>query len=166
MTDIVRKKRWANAYENHDFVYVETLSGYRGGLPDPHGKRIHMSVPTTDDVLGRAVLDALAASRFLHPNEYREFFDVRGTVVPQYEEWVKSMMAALGYKTRRALFRDMKNCGIDEEDGVISIHPTHHDTLEAWSGEGIAEHSVVRIRADAEPAEVGSALRVALSRCT
>ncbi|RKT25634.1 uncharacterized protein DUF1436 [Paraburkholderia sp. RAU2J] len=165
MTDVVRK-RWASAYENRDFVQVETQSGYRGGLPDPLGKRIQISNPATDEALGRAVLDALAASRFLHPNEHREFFDIRGRVVPQYEGWVKSVTDAYGYKTRRALFKDMKSCGIEEQDGVITMRPTHHEKLEAWSGLGIAEDSFVRVRADCDSTEIGAALRFAFSRCT
>ncbi|MFH5255071.1 contact-dependent growth inhibition system immunity protein [Burkholderia semiarida] len=165
MTDVVIK-RWASAYENRDFVQVETQSGYRGGLPDPLGKRIQLLNPTTDEDLGCAVLDALAASRFLHPNEHREFFDIRGRVVPQYEEWVKSVMAAYGYKTRRALFKDMKSCGIEKLGGVITMRPTHHEKLEAWSGEGITEDSLVQVRAGSDPAEIGMALRLALSRCT
>jgi hypothetical protein len=48
-------------------------------------------------VLGGAVLDALAESRFLHLNEHWEFFDIRGRVVPQYEEWVRSVMYAYGW---------------------------------------------------------------------
>ncbi|MDR6413178.1 UNVERIFIED_ORG: hypothetical protein ABIC62_006620 [Burkholderia sp. 1595] len=165
MTDVVMK-RWASAYENRDFVQVETQSGYRGGLPDPLGKRIQLLNPATDEVLGGAVLDALAESRFLHPNEHREFFDIRGRVVPQYEEWVKSVMAAYGYKTRRALFKDMKSCGIEEQGGVITMRPTHHEKLEAWSGEGITEASLVQVQAGSDPAEIGTALRLALSRCT
>ena len=96
MTDTVQKKRWANVRENNDFVQIETQSGYRGGLPDPLGNRVRLSNPTTDEQLGQVVLSALAESRFLHPNDHQEFFDIRGRVVPQYEEWVKSMISVPG----------------------------------------------------------------------
>jgi hypothetical protein len=167
MADVVMK-RWAHAHahENAAFVQVETHSGYRGGLPDPLGKRIQLSKPATDEPLGNAVLDALAVSRFLHPHEHPAFFDIRGRVVPQYDEWVKSVMAAYGYKTRRALFKDMKSCGIDEQDGVITLRPMHHEKLEAWSGHGMTDGSLVHVRADSAPANIGTALRLAFARCT
>jgi CDI immunity protein len=165
MTD-VRMKRWASVYENDEFVQIETQSGYRGGLPDPLGRRVQLSPPATDDALGSAVLEALASSRFLHPNEHNAFFDIRGRVVPQYEEWVKSVMATYGYKTRRALFRNMKSCGVEEQNGVVTMRPMNHEKLEAWSGEGVAEDDVVQVQADSDAAEVGKALRIALSRCT
>jgi hypothetical protein len=166
MTDTIQKKRWANVRENHDFVQIETQSGYRGGLPDPLGKMVQLSNPTTDEILGRAVLDALAVSRFLHPNDHREFFDIRGRVVPQYEEWVRSTMTTYGYKTRRALFKGMKNCSIEEYAGVITIRPWHHEKLEAWNGKGIEEDSFVRTKIEYPPEEIGAALRLTLSRCT
>jgi hypothetical protein len=165
MTDVVQK-RWVSVFENREFTQIETQSGYRGGLPDPLGKRIQIKNPAEDEVLGRSVLDALAASRFLHPNEHREFFDIRGRVMPQYEEWVNLMMATYGYKTRRALFKDMKSCDIEEHGGVLTLRPTHHEKLEAWSGDSISEDCVVRVPIESAAAEVGAALRLALSRCT
>lgn len=165
MTGVV-EKRWVAVYANSDFIQVETNSGYRGGLPDPFGKRFEFITSVADDVLGHAVLNALVASRFLHPHDYPDFFDIRGRVVPQYEEWVKVMMENYGYKTRRALFRSMKNCSIEERDGEITIRPTHHEKLEAWSGSGISEDSLVRVGSADGPTEVGAALRLALSRCT
>ena len=166
MTDVVQRKRWAHVYENRDFVQIETRSGYRGGLPDPLGKRVQIPNPASDEDLGRAVLEALASSRFIHPDEDRQFFDIRGRVVPQYEEWVKSLMATYAYKSRRALFKEMKSCGIEERNGVVTMRPTHHEKLEAWSGEGITEESLVHVDIDSNALSVGTALRLALSRCT
>lgn len=166
MTDVVQKKRWVSVFENREFTQIETQSGYRGGLPDPLGKRIRLTNPTTDEELGDAVLTALAASRFLHPNEHREFFDIRGRVVPQYEEWISGVISEYGYKSRRALFKDMKSCDIVEHDGVVTMRPTHHEKLEAWSDDGITEECLVRVSTISPPSDVGAALRLALSRCT
>ncbi|UYG03996.1 contact-dependent growth inhibition system immunity protein [Halomonas sp. LR3S48] len=164
--NVVVKKSWAHSYMNDEFVQVETCSGYRGGYPDPEGRRLQLSPKASDDEMGEALLRALARSRFIHPDEDRSFFDIRGRVVPQYQEWVKEMMDRYGYKTKRAMFKNMKSCSVESHDGRITIRPSHHEKLEAWSGDGISESDYVVIPAASSPTEVGAALRLAFSRCT
>ncbi len=60
----------------------------------------------------------------------------------------------------------MKNCDIECGDGFITIGPTHHEKLEAWSGDGISEADYVVIPADSPLSKIGAALRLAFSRCT
>lgn len=76
------------------------------------------------------------------------------------------LMEKYGYKTKRALFKDMKNCSIHCINDLIIISPTHHEKLESWSGKGINESDNVVISVNESPAEIGAALRLALSRCT
>ncbi|WP_035061424.1 contact-dependent growth inhibition system immunity protein [Andreprevotia chitinilytica] len=165
MSDVV-KKQWAAVYRNDEFIHIETHSGYRGGLPDPDGKRFLLSPDVADEELGTAVLSALANSRFLPPREHEAFFDMRGRVVPQYEVWVSELMARYGYKTKRALFKNMANCGIEVCEGQLKISPTHHEKLEAWSREKNDGIEDVLISSTSSVVEVGAALRLALSRCT
>ena len=75
------------------------------------------------------------------------------------------MMTRFGFKTIRALYKNMMNCGIRSKAGVITIAPTHHERLCGWSrekGDGIED---VLIPATSAPVEVGAALRLAFSRC-
>ncbi|WP_284149709.1 contact-dependent growth inhibition system immunity protein [Escherichia coli] len=48
---------------------------------------------------------------------------------------------------------------------VITIRPSFHEKLEAWSGNRINESDYVVLPADSSPTEIGSGLRLALSRC-
>jgi len=75
-------------------------------------------------------------------------------------------MDRYGYRTKRALFKNMKSCGILAEGDVIIISPSRHEKLEAWGrekGDGIED---VVIEANRSPSEIGAALRLAFSRCT
>lgn len=168
MNEVV-KTAWAEAKSNGDFICVETYSGYRMSIRDPQGKQYLLPSDVSDQELGEVVLDSLAHSRFIPPHEQPEedlvLFDYT-LANRRYSEWVKSLMATYGYKTKRALFRDMKNCNIECRDGFITIEPSHHDKLEGWSGEGIRIEDYVVIPADSPPAAVGASLRLALSRCT
>ncbi|MDN0125252.1 contact-dependent growth inhibition system immunity protein [Yersinia aleksiciae] len=166
MTEIPNKKSWAYIKANKDFISVETYSGYWNYLPDPKGKQYQLSPISSDDELGLAVLAALAASRIINPHDEPDFFDVRGRVVPQYEAWVQSIMDKYGYKTKRTMFKEMKSCLIVREDATVTIRPSHHEKLETWSGKGITETDYVVIPENSLPAEIGAALRLAISRCT
>jgi CDI immunity protein len=161
----VKKRACARALANDEFFCIETSSGHARMGRDPQGKQHLLTPDTSDDALGSALLDALAHSRFLKVEEIAAFFDYE-RCKQQYAEWVNTMMKRYGYKSRRALFKNMKNCGIECQDGQILISPTHYDKLEGWGREkddGIVD---VVIGADKSPQEIGAALRLAFGRCT
>lgn len=176
MNDVV-KTAWADAGINNELVYVRTYSGYRSSRADPRGVEHHAGADISDQALGEAVLDALAHSRFvlaqpredvwIHPEATfdRDLYDPTLTT-QRYEQWVGSMLERCGYKTRRALFKDMKKCSIERKEGQITIRPSHHEKLEFWSGKGIGESLYVTVPFASSPAEIGAALRLAFGRCT
>jgi hypothetical protein len=159
-----RQGKRAAALTNQDFICIETYSG-RGRLgADPQAAQHLLRPDVADELLGRAVLDALKFSRFLSMDEYHTFFDPDENEA-RYAAWIASLMERYGYKTKRALFKNMKNCGIQSNRDTLIFSPTYHDKLEGWSGEGIAEDDLVVIPASSSPAEVGRALKEALVRC-
>ncbi|RBH52537.1 MULTISPECIES: contact-dependent growth inhibition system immunity protein [Pseudomonas] len=162
----LNNKSWAYVKFNDDFIFIETYSGYFNCLPDPEGKRFFLSHSSADSELGGSVLDSLAVSRMIDPKEDLGFFDLRGRVAIQYNEWIADVMIRFGYKTKRALFKDMKSCSMDAVDGLITIRPSHHEKLEAWSGKGITEKDYVVISSSSSLDDIGAALRLAFSRCT
>lgn len=163
----VKPRRWASAYWNGDFYLIETFSGYRLYGRDPAGKKHTLQPDASAQELGAAVLDALAHSRFLSLDQAKDFFDYTAGQ-EQYATWIKSLMTQHGYKTKRALFKRMANCGISLTMGEesMTIKPMRHDTLEGWVGaqkEGVED---VIFPADSSPEIVGQALLLAFSRCT
>ncbi|MBN6114403.1 contact-dependent growth inhibition system immunity protein [Xanthomonas campestris pv. phormiicola] len=176
MGDVV-KTAWADAKINNDFISVKTFSGYRSSRADPQGVEYFLNTDVADEELGFAVLDALAHSRFvlsepredvwIHPEVTfdRELYNYDLTN-QRYDQWVGGILEQYGYKTKRALFKDMKNCSIESKCGQITIRPSHHEKLEAWSGKGIGEGDHVIIPSGSSPSDVGAALRLAFSRCT
>jgi len=158
------KVAWAHAYRNQDIICVYTYSGYRGCAYDPQGKETILGVDTDDIVLGIAVQEALAHSRFLSLDEAQEFLDFR-LVEQRYAERIKSLMERQGYKNKTALFRRMELCSITLSKGTIQITPMIHKKLESWvrnKSDGIED---VFIAADSLPNEIGAALRLGFSRC-
>lgn len=84
----------------------------------------------------------------------------------QYARWVQDLMRRYGYKTKRALFKSMMNCGIEQLNNMITITPMRHIKLEMWEGLSADGIENVVIPSTSTPAEIGAALRLAFSRCT
>lgn len=177
MKQVIRGK-WADAICNGDFICINTWSGYSSGFVRDHrGAQIFLAFDVSDEVLGGAVLESLAQSRcvlgvpregsiYLPDVEFdMELYDYKLSA-KRYAQWVKDLMTRYDYKTKRALFKDMKNCSIESKEGVMTIAPSCHQKLEQWGRETQDEFEDVKIPSDSSVAEIGAALRVAFSRCT
>jgi hypothetical protein len=112
------------------------------------------------------VLDCLGHSRFLDTPELRAELFHPDAIARDYATWIKRLQKFGAYKTRRALFKDMQNCGIECDGNVITMRPSRHEKPEGWSGEGFSEADNVLVPANASPAKIGIALRECFRRCT
>ncbi|MFV8797157.1 contact-dependent growth inhibition system immunity protein [Yersinia sp. LJYL362] len=154
----------ASCFCNNNFLNINTDSGLGLMRIDPLFPP-HLLPPDADDKsIGEAVFIALSNSRTLSLEEYSDFFNLEKSQ-EQYAAWVAMLMEKYGYKTKRALFKGMKNCSIHCINGVITILPTRHEKLEAWGGTGRGGNDKVILSVNSSPAEIGAALRLALSRC-
>ncbi|WP_083196088.1 contact-dependent growth inhibition system immunity protein [Pseudomonas sp. AU12215] len=160
------KRSFVYVKSNKDFTFLETYSGYWNFLPDPEGKKYLLSPSASDGEIGSAIYEAVSVSRQVDPQSCPEFFDLMGRVAPEYAEWVNGLMKEFGYKTKRAMFKDMKSCAVELVGRSIVMQPSHHEKLEAWSEKGISKDDYVVVSADSSPDQIGFALRLALSRCT
>lgn len=162
----IRHCKWADANMNDELITVATWSGYRMQAGDPSGAQHDFLVDVSDESIGAAILDCLSRSRFLETEESRAaLFDFEAGQ-RNYLAWIERLMLFGGYKARRALFKQMARCGIEQSDDTITIRPTHHEKLEGWSGKGFTETDYVVISTSAPLAAIGAALREAFRRCT
>ena len=156
---------WASVYYTKEFLCIDTYSGLGRAGRDPLFSSHLLQPDASEQDIGDAILQALSDSRTLNVLEDRvTFFDLEKGK-EQYAAWIAMLMNQYGYKTKRALFKDMKNCGIHLVNNIITISPTRHEKLEAWGrtkGDGIED---VILTMDNSLAEIGAGLRLALSRC-
>ena len=59
----------------------------------------------------------------------------------------------------------MMRCSIEISDGRLTISPSCHEKLEAWSGKGISDDDKVVLSVNGTKEEIGAGVRLALSRC-
>lgn len=162
--DEPEKRAWASAYQNQEMISISTDSGYRRCAYDPQGKHTVLKIGADDNALGVAVKEALAHSRFLSLDEARPFLDYRNTE-QRYAEWIKSIMDGHGYRSKTDLFRNMKHCGIELSNGIITIAPTIHEDLDSWGRNKSDGLEDVFVAASCPASEIGAALRLGFSRC-
>ena len=121
---------WCVAVANGDFILIETFSGYASSCRDSKGARHFLDPDARDEAIGMAVLDALEHSRFVLPRDDMSLYDYELTK-KNYAAWIADLMSRYGYGTKRALFKNMKNCHVRSESGLITICPSYHDRLNA-----------------------------------
>ena len=156
----------AEARVNEKFLLVMTLSGRGLVGRDDAGSQYIYSPGVEDRELGEAVQDALSRSRFISLEEYKTFFHP-DVCKREHEEWLQMMWERFGYKTKRALYKGMKNVTIQKAQNLLKFSPSHQErSLDYWSGKGLGPEDDVTLPATASPAEIGAALRLAFSRCT
>ena len=160
------KQKWfcATVYKNQDFILVVTFSGYRSRTSDPDGIQILLPLDVSDEELGQATLLALSKSRIIDVSEIGTFFNI-DNVMKRYDAWVADLMAKYNYKTKRALFKNMMRCYVEIRDGCLTISPSWHEKLEAWSGEGLTEDDDVVLSVKSTTEEIGAGVKLAFSRC-
>lgn len=154
---------WAVLDANKEALIVQTCSGL-GLTAIDHLYPPHiLPLDTDNETLGTTVLQALANSRtFVYDSpEDQDFFDTE-KFRQRYEDWVANLCGNLGYKTRRALFKNMMSVDIWLHNGCLKISPSRHVKPEAW--DAIDADDVI-LSLDNSPEEIGAGLKLALSRC-
>ena len=153
---------WAGYKVNERALIIQTWSGFGRYAPDHLYPPHILPLDTDNETLGTTVLQALANSRTLDNEAERIDFLKQESFKPRYEDWVANLCGNLGYKTRRALFKNMMSVDIWLHNGCLKISPSRHVKLEAW--DAIDADDVI-LSLDNSPEEIGAGLKLALSRC-
>ena len=113
------------AKNNGDFISIKSYSGYaNANLADRNAPEFLLEENISHEMLGKAIIESLKNSKPLSREEHRQTALNLGE---NYKAWIQRMMEKYGYKTKRALFKNMKNCYILCQDEMIVIEPTYHD---------------------------------------
>ena len=153
---------WAGYKANERALIIQTWSGFGRYAPDHLYPPHILPLDTDNGTLGTTVLQALANSRTLDNEAERIDFLKQESFKLRYEDWVANLCGNLGYKTRRALFKNMMSGDIWLHNGCLKISPSRHVKLEAW--DAIDADDVI-LSLDNSPEEIGAGLKLALSRC-
>lgn len=155
----------ATAYLNEKFFEVVVISQGMLDYAEPSMAPYYLSPDTDDAPLGMTLRLALSSSKKVTAEEFQKIFH-SGVVQRLAEERNKAAMQKYGYKTKRAFYKNMRCCWISVFDGKIEIKPTHHKSLDGYSGISNDGPEIQHLPTTCTDAELGAALREGFKRCT
>ncbi|WP_459204131.1 contact-dependent growth inhibition system immunity protein (plasmid) [Ralstonia pseudosolanacearum] len=155
----------ANAYFNGHFFYICTMSQGVLDYVDPDVAPHYLELGANDAELGEALRSALRESRCVSVEDFQGLFK-SGAIQSAEQERAVWAMARYGYKTKRAMYKNMKCCWIKFQDEVIEIKPTFHKSMDCYTGLSSGGPEIIHLRDAVSDAELGAALREGFTRCT
>lgn len=155
----------AAVFCNQDFLCISTQSTGLLAYAEPSAKPLYLPSDVSDEILGKSIRNALALSKQVGLEEFQEIWKsgIIHSLDNQRDAWA---MEKYGYKTKRAMYKNMLCCWISCVDEKLQVKPTHRKTLDTYSGISIDGPEILRIPEYASDAEVGAALREGFIRCT
>jgi hypothetical protein len=139
------------------------FSGYGHYMVDESLEVIYLEPEATETALGRALVRSLNASRFIHPHDEPAFFKGE-RLNAAFEGWHRDLLKRGSYETEREAYKQMRYCLVKRMEGKISIRP-HEGDPEPRFWRDLPDEETVIIPATRDPAVLGAALTLALSRC-
>lgn len=158
-------RKSAAAKFNGDFFEIVTLSGYGRLTADPLGLRLQLAPDVADQQLGEAARDCLAKSRFLDTPEKRGDLFHRDRIAAQAAAWESLIMERYKYKSKAAIYRNMRWVDVDEINDQIELTPSFNDRGKVATAEGITPDMHILLPSDVSVIALGAALREAFRRC-
>ena len=153
---------------NNELIFISTRIHYRVSVVR-RDTGVHSVLPINcpDVELGNAVRSSLSESRMINIETERHLLSFP-EVGKMYEEWVARTVDERSYTDRKALFKDMLAIDIDQTSEALTLQPLVHEALEGW---GLPDKGTrpdpekVVVELGITDAELGAAIRLAMSRC-
>jgi len=146
--------------------YIEVTSWNHGGALVLNLDFDPLLLPIDIDAqnLGRSIRVALNANKKIPPESLKEFI-----FSPITNDWMenrkKNIMKKYGYKTKKILFRNMRNVFVKLMDKEVVVSPTHQDGLD-FSFTGLKKVDDLIIDINCSDEELGRTVKLAYEKCT
>jgi hypothetical protein len=154
----------AGIYLNENFYLIQTMSQGMLGYAEPSASPFFLSTEIDDDTLGATLRMALSASKKVSVPEFQEMFK-SGVIQKVAKEREVETMKRYGYKTKRAMYKNMNKCSVDVVDEQIKIQPTHRKSLDSYTATQSGPEPLY-LSTSSSDQELGAALREGFKRCT
>lgn len=154
----------ASVFWNEKFIRISTQAIGMIIVGDPLVEPQYLANDVDDAMLGVTLRQCLQKSRHIEMTDFQKMFKA-GVFNQLDEERNQAAMQKYGYKTKRALYKNMMCCWVSVFDGKIEIAPSHHKSLDSYTATKDGPKPLV-LDASISDAELGAALREGFKRCT
>ncbi|GHE06496.1 hypothetical protein U879_08250 [Defluviimonas sp. 20V17] len=154
------ESREATVEAYRQFMHVFSQAVYGAAVGDPKGYAAFLEAEPARGDLGRAVHEALAASRFITPDHPEWDAIMRMPTEDEIRAQEDDLKRRAGIKTRKALYNGAGLVSVTLRDGAIELRPLRHLGRGAW--EGIRGHEPVRLPEFVSDTELGEAVAAAI----
>lgn len=149
---------------NKEFFWIHTQAVGMISVGDPLVEPVYLVPDADDSMLGATLRQCLEKSRHIEMVEFQKMFKA-GVFNQLDEDRNQVAMQKYGYKTKRALYKNMLCCWISVSDGQIEIAPSRQKSVDSYTATKEGPEPLV-LDASIDDAELGSALREGFKRCT
>lgn len=154
------ESREATVEAFRNFTHVFSHAVYRAAYGDPKGYAAFLDPDPAREDLGRAVHDALAASRFITPGHPEWDAIMRMPTEGETKAREEALKLRAGVKTVKALYTGVGSVAVTLRDGQIELHALRHRGRGAW--EGIRGHKPVLLPESVSNIDLGEAVAEAI----
>ncbi|MBG5929406.1 contact-dependent growth inhibition system immunity protein [Providencia rettgeri] len=144
------------------FICINTRSGNGILTTDTSYSPILLPLDCSNYKLGEELIKALECSNTQLCNE--EYDKLFKNVKENWNSRLEVLKSTYSYRSKRQLLANMLNCSVYLLNNKLTIQPTHHSKWEGWEGVDESKHVILSL--DNTFDEIGSGVRLALSRCT
>lgn len=152
------------AFFNGNFFWLHTQAVGMIVVGDPLVEPRFLAQDVDDVLLGAALRDCLYKSRHIDVSDFQKMFKA-GVFNQLDEERNQAAMQRYGYKTKRALYKNMRCCWVGLSGEEIEIAPSHQKSVDSYASFKEGPESLV-LNGSIFDAELGFALRRGFERCT
>lgn len=156
----------AEASFNGNFIQLVTFSIGMLDYAEPDAPPHYLPPDVDDAALGHTLRLALKASKRVSVDEFQKMFH-SGVIQQRSKDREAWAMKHYGYKTKRAMYKNMDICSIEIANGQIMIQPTH---MKAADGSYTVKTDTgpfpLYVAETVSDAELGAALREGFKHCT
>ncbi|PPV06422.1 contact-dependent growth inhibition system immunity protein [Xanthomonas axonopodis pv. vasculorum] len=157
-------RKMAQVCFNGNFYKLITMSDGMLSYADPDMQAKYLAPDVEDSELGAALRMTFEASKSVGIEDFHKIFH-SGIVQERAKEREKWEMKNYGYKSKRAMKRNMAICNVSAGD-EIKIQPTHKNSLDGYTIKKDTGTFPLFVPSTATDAELGAALREGFKRCT
>lgn len=154
------ESREATVEAYRQFTHVFSQAVHSTAVGDPKGYAAFLDAEPAREDLGRALHDALTASRFTTPDHPEWDTIMRPPTADEIKAREADLKRRAGVKTNKALYKGVGSVAVTLQDGQIKLNPLRHRGRGAW--EGIRGHEPIRWTASVSDAELGDAVTAAI----